>query len=297
MAWLPNSSQLLTGSVDESVKLWSLSESSLEPAHAYTGHALGVISLEVEPSGAYAVTSSLDSMVRVFGIEDKTTKHMLERPPTETWQTVFGAVSPESTQLAVAGGSKGQVYTYRGSSEEPGLELTLDLPQAEGTGSKKERFVLSVAFSQDKQLLAAGAMDGTVAVWDMAAGGQLLHMAGLKGHQKPVRSLAFTPDSKMLLTGCDDMHSNLYDVHSGGLIDSFAGHESWVLDVAVHPEGAVFATSSSDAKVKLWELSSRSLVQTMTEHSDQVWGCAFSADGKRLASVSDDKQLVVYSVA
>lgn len=27
----------------------------------------------------------------------------------------------------------------------------------------------------------------------------------------------------MLLTACDDMHSNLYDVHSGGLIDSFSG--------------------------------------------------------------------------
>jgi hypothetical protein len=27
----------------------------------------------------------------------------------------------------------------------------------------------------------------------------------------------------MLLTGCDDMHANLYDTHSGGLIDSFSG--------------------------------------------------------------------------
>jgi WD40 repeat protein len=36
-------------------------------------------------------------------------------------------------------------------------------------------------------------MDGTVAVWDVAAGGQLLHIGGLKGHHKPVRSLAFTP--------------------------------------------------------------------------------------------------------
>jgi WD40 repeat protein len=64
--------------------------------------------------------------------------------------------------------------------------------QAEGSG-RKERFVLSVAFSPDRQLLAAGAMDGTVAVWDVAAGGQLLHIGGLKGHHKPVRSLAFTP--------------------------------------------------------------------------------------------------------
>lgn len=65
--------------------------------------------------------------------------------------------------------------------------------QPEGAAAKKERFVLCCAFSPDKQLLAAGAMDGTVAVWDIAAGGQLLHMGGLKGHHKPVRSLTFTP--------------------------------------------------------------------------------------------------------
>jgi WD repeat-containing protein 61 len=132
VAWLPNNNQLLTGSVDESVKLWSLSDSSLEPAHAFTGHALGVISIDVEPQGAYAVTSSLDSMVRVFGIEDKIVKGMIERPPTETWQTVLGAVTPESTQIAVAGGSKGQVYTYRGSPDAASdlpVDVTLDLPQ------------------------------------------------------------------------------------------------------------------------------------------------------------------------
>lgn len=70
--------------------------------------------------------------------------------------------------------------------------LCLAALQAEGSG-RKERFVLCVAFSPDQQLLAAGSMDGTVAVWDLAAGGQLLHIAGLKGHHKPVRSLAFTP--------------------------------------------------------------------------------------------------------
>lgn len=132
VAWLPNSTQLLTGSVDESVKLWSLSEAGLETTQAFTGHALGVISIDVDPTGTNAITSSLDSMVRVFGIEDRSMKQLLERPPTETWRTVFGAVTPEATQLAVAGGSKGQVYTYKGSAEEPGLDLTLDLPQVCG---------------------------------------------------------------------------------------------------------------------------------------------------------------------
>eukprot|EP00775_Hariotina_reticulata_P004809 gene4809-5057_t len=294
-AWVPGQSQLITGSVDESIKLWQTAEDKLECAHTFKGQALGVIAVDVDPSGAYAVSSSLDSAVRVIGLEDKALKHMVERQPTESWGTAFGVVTPESMQIAVAGGSKGQAFTYKGGAEEPALQLTMDLPQA-GT-HKKDRFVLCVAFSPDKQLLAAGAMDGTVAVWDLTSGGQLLHLAGFKGHHKPVRSLAFTPDSKLLLTACDDMHTNLYDVHHGALIDAFSGHESWVLDVAVHPQGEVFATSSSDAKVKLWELSSRSLLQTLTEHTDQVWSCAFNADGTRLASVGDDKQLVVYSVA
>lgn len=128
-AWLSGSSSLLTGSVDETVKQWSVADDKLECVHTFSGHALGVISLDVDPSGSYAASSSLDSMIRVFGIEDRAMKHLLERPPTESWRTVFGAVTPQSTQLAVAGGSTGRVFTYRGSSEEPALEATLDLPQ------------------------------------------------------------------------------------------------------------------------------------------------------------------------
>jgi hypothetical protein len=33
-------------------------------------------------------------------------------------------------------------------------------------------------------------------------------------------------DSKLLLTACDDMHTNLYDVHHGALIDAFSGEET-----------------------------------------------------------------------
>jgi len=57
-------------------------------------------------------------------------------------------------------------------------------------GGKRERFVLAVAYSPDYKLLAASAMDGTVALYD-AGTGQLLH--SLKGHHRPVRALAFTP--------------------------------------------------------------------------------------------------------
>lgn len=128
-AWVPGHHQLLTGSVDESVKLWAVGEDKLEALHTFTGQALGVISLDVDATGAYAVSSSLDSCVRVFGLEDKSLKYMVERQPTESWEAGFGVVSTETTQIAVAGGSKGQAFTYRGGAEDPVLELALDLPQ------------------------------------------------------------------------------------------------------------------------------------------------------------------------
>jgi WD repeat-containing protein 61 len=55
---------------------------------------------------------------------------------------------------------------------------------------KKERFVLSVAYSPDGKRLACGSMDGTVGVFDTDSG-KLLHT--LDGHFKPVRALTFTP--------------------------------------------------------------------------------------------------------
>ncbi len=58
---------------------------------------------------------------------------------------------------------------------------------------KKDKFVLSVAFSPDGRRLACGVMDGTVAVFDVAAR-QLLHT--LTGHRKPVRDVMFTPGAR-----------------------------------------------------------------------------------------------------
>lgn len=55
---------------------------------------------------------------------------------------------------------------------------------------KKEKFVLSVAYSPDGERLACGCMDGSVTVFDTGSR-KPLHQ--LEGHYKPVRGLAFTP--------------------------------------------------------------------------------------------------------
>lgn len=280
---------LVTGSVDERVKRWEEANGRLEALHTYTGHTLGVVSVAVDQSGTYAASSALDSVIRVWNLKDSSTQAIIETEPSETWSIAFAPTS-DKVIVAAAGGSTNKVKLWEAAEGIGTAKAELDVPAAEES-FKKERFVLSVAYSPDGTKLASGSMDGTVCLWDVASAKLLLT---LTGHFKPVRALTFTPDSKMLLTACDDMHTHLYDATSGSLIEAFSGHESWVLGVTVHPTGTSFATCSSDTKVKLWDMQTRACVQTVSEHTDQVWDVKFREDGLRLATVSDDKSVAVF---
>ncbi|GIL74367.1 hypothetical protein Vretimale_2084 [Volvox reticuliferus] len=296
VAWIPGTSSLLTGSLDESVKRWEVTDQGVTEIYKQEGNMLGAISVAAHVSGQFAASSALDSLIRAWDVNERTSISVIEMAPTETWTVTFGPQT-EYLDLAVSGGTRNTVVLWRigeGKTENVG-ELAAPSSAAESKAHKREQFVLSAAYSPDGLRLAAGCMDGTVAVWDLATSKLL---GKCEGHHKPVRSLTFTSDSRMLLTACDDMHLHLYDVESCSLIESFSGHESWVLSVAMHPGGSAFASGGSDARVKLWDINTRTCVQTLSsDHTDQVWGVAFNSTGTHLASVADDKHMIVYAVA
>lgn len=302
VAWAPATQSrgalLITGSVDETVKLWKGDE--LEPERTNTGHALGVVAVAAHPAGTLAASTSLDSYVRVFDVDTNATVATLETPPSEAWLMQF---HPKGELLAVAGGGSASVKLWNTNTWQ--LEQTFMVPKSEVTTDNKSseksnagKFVLAVAWNLDGNRLACSTMDGTVAIFDVARA-KLLHT--LEGHSMPVRSLVFSPiDSRILYTASDDMHIHMYDVESRSMISAFSGHASWVLSVDVSPDGAALVTGSSDRTVRLWDLKMRAAVQTMTDHTDQVWSVAFRPPGGdgvrvgRLASVSDDKSISLY---
>ncbi|KAJ3259876.1 hypothetical protein HK103_001767, partial [Boothiomyces macroporosus] len=50
VAWSKKQNKIVTGSVDDTVKLWN--GDTMTPMHTFTGHQLGVISVDISPNGA-----------------------------------------------------------------------------------------------------------------------------------------------------------------------------------------------------------------------------------------------------
>src|SRR5437870_4437613 len=70
-------------------------------------------------------------------------------------------------------------------------------------------WVGSVAFSPDGKTLATASADGTVKLWDAAAGTPRQTWAG---HLDCVSAVAFSPDGKFLATGSHDKTARLWEV-------------------------------------------------------------------------------------
>ena len=288
---------LVTGSLDESVKLWvneeeedAVSLENLREKHAYTGHTLGVCSLDANAAGLVAA-SALDGVVRAWDSARGETKLVLESAPGESWGVKFDPTSG-SSHIAIGGGVSRAVHVY--DVEKGEKKKSLELPETTADAAKNGRFAQSVAYSPDGKRIACGVTDGTVAIFDVKSG-KCVHT--LTGHVAPVRDVTFSPEGKTLYTACDDGYVHIYDAHNKSLIDALGGHKSWVLSLTASPDGAALVTGSSDSTVKLWDLSSRACAQTMTDHSDAVWCVRFSPDGNKLAAVSADSSISLFNVA
>ena len=274
-----------------------------EVPKARSASPLGVVAVAAGPDeGGAGAATTLESRLHVWDAAGVGTE--LALPPSEAWGLAF---CPDGV-VAVASGSAGGVSLWRPPSTAGGeLESagTLRLPgklavgAAGGMAGDGARFALSVAAAPGPGaagdgLLAVGASDGMVGVFDRGVGA-LLHT--LAGHTGPVRAVAFSRGGSQVATACDDGFVRLFDARQAELVAALEGHQGWALSVDWGLDDLVALSGGADAGVRLWDLRTRTSAQVLEQHSDSVWGVAFSPDGQVAASVSEDKSLALYSVS
>jgi WD40 repeat protein/transcriptional regulator with XRE-family HTH domain len=153
--------------------------------------------------------------------------------------------------------------------------------------------ILSVAFSSDGNLLAAGTATGEISIYQ-ASTGMLLQT--FKEHRDAVWSLDFHPKGHLLISSSDDQTIRIWDVHSGYCWKTLQDHTNRVRSAVLSPDGKTLASGSDDQTVRLRNSQTGECLNILPGHSDRIWSVAFSPDGCLLATGSTDRTIRLWDV-
>ncbi|MFN7914654.1 MAG: caspase family protein [Vicinamibacterales bacterium] len=148
-----------------------------------------------------------------------------------------------------------------------------------------------VSLSPGSRFIATGYEDGSVRLWDPAAGKQIGEFAGLVGN---VSTVAVSPDNRRLAASSGDRVVRIWDLDSKTEVSRLSGHSDAVLAIAFSPDGRELATASADNTIRLWTVETGAARDTLLGHRDAVTGVSYNANGRQLLSASRDGTVRVW---
>ncbi len=151
--------------------------------------------------------------------------------------------------------------------------------------------VLSVAFSQDGTLLAAGDVSHEIHVWQVGTQQPLLTLKA----EGWVWSVAFSPDGRFLASS--GSHSVcLWDVQTGRCVRSLQGYASRIFAIAFSPDGTQLISGSEDHLIRIWAVETGQLLHCLRGHTDEVRAIAVHPSGNWLASTGCDRTIRLWNL-
>jgi len=158
-----------------------------------------------------------------------------------------------------------------------------------------EGAVNSVAYSSDGLLLASASSDGTVRIWDMRTGEEM--MSPLRGEDGAVWSVAIAPDCKSVVLGTESGSVRTWRFANTHIpVQRVNGHSAAVSSVSYSPNGCCLASGSLDHTVRLWNVETPHRPIVLKGHTDKVHTLAFSPDSLALATGSEDQTIHIWDV-
>jgi WD40 repeat protein len=210
-------------------------------------------------------------------------------PPAYANATVFRPAKAGPPLIAVAT-SDGEVALLDGRTLAPAGR---PFPASTGTEAAE-----SVAFSPDGRLLATGADDGTVRLFDVTSPSRPRQVAEVRqaGPVTPIYTVAFAPDGETLAAASLTDVVQLWRIAGGDRLEpagpDIGGMASYPIGLAFSPDGRTLAIGNADKHVYLWDVARPArptrLGPPLNGPTSNVWTVAFSPDGTTLAAGAND---------
>jgi len=281
----PDSSLILTTSLDSTAKLWKMKENLIVELK---GHTNAVNSAVFSHDGSRILTASDDKTAKLWNIKGNLIVE-LKGHTNAVNSAVFSLDG--SLILTASNDNTAKLWDIHG-------KLLADL-------NRHTLWINSAVFSPDGTQILTASWDQTAKLWDL--NGKLLF--DMKKHDDKVISAVFSPDGKRILTASWDRNANLWDYNEQksqweSQWDKNKGiyiypksymHADKLTSALFSPDGSMILTASHDRKAKLWDVN-QNLMATLKGHIGTVYRAVFSADGSRILTASHDKTAKLWNI-
>lgn len=190
-------------------------------------------------------------------------------------RTLAVAVSPDGSQLAVAGGTAGSWGELRLLDAK-----SFDTLAVLATSSD---VIFDVSFCPDGKQLAAALSDQSIRIFDLASR-ELVRT--IESHADWVVGIAWSSDGKHLVSASRDKTSKLFEMETGHLLTTYSGHAAPVHGVVFGAEDKQVISCGADKKIHVWNVADAKRIGEFPAHDGDVFKLAVV--GEQLLSVSAD---------
>ncbi|MFH7025535.1 MAG: NB-ARC domain-containing protein [Heteroscytonema crispum UTEX LB 1556] len=332
LAVTPDGEQVISGSEDGTVKIWSLNSGNLIrtiPAH---NESVDAIVTTAAPDGLRIISGSHDKTIKIWNLK---TGELVRTLAGHYGSINAIALTPDNSKMISAssdcslkvwnlenGEALHTLVGHRASVQAVTVVFTNkkkwvisgsynDTLRVWNLETGKEEFTLgdsdmvwSIAATRDGERVISASEDGTLTVWKVATWEKEYT---LKSHSEPVRTVTVTSDGKQIISGSSDGTLKIWKADTWENKATISGHTAWVLAVAVTPDSKQIISASgnklfsNDYTLKIWNLekcdfSLDTEYDTKTAHDRSVEVVAFTPDGKQVISASKDNTIKIWKV-
>jgi len=273
---------LLTACSDPSALRWET-----------TAHG-GVFTLSIDPAGEYAVVGAVHEGGSLWRLADGVRLHDFNHRALEDSALVSSAFSSDGRFVVtaernsivmwdVASGQASGLWTTEGEVQSLAVSdggrhvlvgmrnhtaMLIDaVHNAPGPRIRHASTVNAVGISRDGMTAATGADDGTITVWDLRDGSEII----ARKFDSGISVIAFSPDDTMVFVGRYHGKGTVMDLRSGQDLADIGHDRSSIVSARFAADGRSLLTGFPSGRILLWDLNDGTTIKQWVAKRRVFW--------------------------
>ncbi len=313
---------LYSGSSDGTIKEWRLADGVCQKTFDGQQKSVRFISLSSDEKELYSAGS--DGTIKTWRLADGICLNSLQIYESHNLEnTTFINVSKDG--IICLGGMNGTVKVQ-----------TLSDPNYCKTFYSNDRWVGSIALSQNRQFIYVGHSNGVIREWSLSdcsnkhtfightgavevividENRQMLYSGShdrtikewtlsdgicqrtFEGHQERLNTIMVSGDGKFLYSGGADRMIKKWNLLSGICDRTFDGTRISIHAVTINMKGDIIYSGNEDGTIKEWNISDRVYCRSIAKYKSTVRSIVLSSDNKFIYSGHDDGSINEWSIS